>query len=116
MGNNIRPCIWLPLVKTVRLYVDSSSSGRPISEGGVGVKNCHFGPILKSDCVESKRPSRLKLVSEAEVAVLYEHTNWHRASPSVKEFVGNRPKCFRRPVQDKLLALAFIATARWLKW
>jgi len=87
------------VVKTVCLYVDPGSSSGPVSEGGVCVENCHFGPILKSDCVECKEASRLKLVSEAQLTVLYGHKNRHLASSSVKQIVGNRRKCFRRPVQ-----------------
>ncbi len=45
MDNNVRTCILLLSVKTVRFYVDSSTSGWPLSEGGVCVENCHFGPI-----------------------------------------------------------------------
>ena len=85
-------------MKTVCLQVNRSSSGRVISEGGVGVKKCHFEPTLQSHRVKRLRGTRLQIMPEGHLTVLSTDKNQHLASCLAKKVVGDRPKRFRRKV------------------
>ena len=85
-------------MKTVCLQVNRSSSGRVISEGGVGVKKCHFEPTLKSHRAECLRGTRLQIMPEGLPSVLVMNKILLLANSQTKKVVGDRPKRFRRKV------------------